>query len=514
MNRKKTERRLICLVAAISLLIPTLGTRAGGLVDADLKSGASLEEKSDFQRAAEAYARALRLEPGNRKAKTGLGRVAGPAIAGRMAAARDLEASLRFTDAQVELNAAVALQDRVRAAGIALDDSIDAAAAYEDLIDRWVEQLHSEAVAAQGDEMWSAAVAHLRKIESMRPAYRDVRARLVEVWTAWGNQEIDLGMVRSAADRFTEAARVPGNTNYAAADRAATIMARLGAYALERGFCRSSVRDLRAAMILAPDAVQPDTLDRAESCALTCLSLTAGSNPETGLEPSKVETIGAEIRNLVANRGSRFLSVTRSTSKDRNPCNSRPPAGAAAATGPRRIRVTVEITSQVMLRAPATSRNSEFRSQQRIGSDLVGESVMVIRLYEEVFSGSMTGTITLVDQRSGRTSPTIPIRAQGETVAQWVKNPATMISTGTAARQTGMATRPGQPGLDRLVRVDDQRQAARSELREALIRDFVDEATRIILDTVDAEPGINDPVSIDLGVSPSSTEGTETHETP
>lgn len=501
MNRRKLERRLICWVAAISVLIPMPGIWAGGLVDDDLKSGAAFEQKGEFQRAADAFARALRLEPGNRKAKTGLGRVAGPAIAGRLAAARNLEASLRFTDAHVELNAAVVLQDRVRTAGIALDDSIDASAAYEGLIDRWVEQLYGEAVTAQGDEMWSAAVAHLRKIESMRPAYRDVRTRLVEVWTAWGNQEVDLGMVRSAAERFTEAARVPGITNYAAADRAATIMARLGVYALERGFCRSSVRDLRAAMILAPDTVQTEMLDRAESCALTCLSLTAGSDSETGLEASKVETIGAEIRNLVANRGSSFLSVIRNASGDRNPCDSRPPAGAAAANGPRRIRTTVEVTSQVMLRAPATSRNSEFRSQQRIGSDLVGESVMIIRLYEEVFSGSMTGTITLADQRSGRTSPAIPIRVQGETVAQWVKNPATVLSTGTATRQTGMASRPGQPGLDRLVKVDDQRLAARAELREALIRKFVDEAARIILETVDAEPGISDPVTIDLGVS-------------
>ncbi len=45
-------------------------------------------------------------------------------------------------------------------------------------------------------------------------------------------------------------------------------------------------------------------------------------------------------------------------------------------------------------------------------------------------------------------------------------------------------------------------------------RDIDDRRGRHILDTVDAEPGINDPVSIDLGVSPSSTEGTETHETP
>jgi len=493
---------MIALLVAFAILIPASGGRAGGLVDDDLKTAARFEAQAEYQRAAEAFARVLRLEPGNRKAKSGLSRVAGPAIADRLASARSFEESRRFTDAQIELSTAVQLLDRIESAGLALGDEFDVNAAYEGLIDRWVENFHGEALAAQEDEMWSAAVAHLRKIEALRPGYRDTRARLVEVWTAWGNQELDQRMYRSAADRFVEASRVPGKTDDAAANQAAAIMAALGAHALEKGAYRASIRDYRLAMMVAPDAVRPGVLEKAESCARTCLSLAAGFDPETGLEASRVEQLGAEIRKLVADRGSRFLLVIQRGSGDRSPCDPRPPAGSpevAAADQPRRIRATVELTSQTMLRSPATSRNSEFRSRQTIGDEIVGESVVVIRIYEEVFSGVMTGTITLTDQKSGRISPPIPFRVQAEATAQWVKDTGSLLATGTSVRSTGNASRPGVPGLDRLIRIDDQRQQARSRLGESLFQEFAAEATRLILESVDAEPEMSDPASIDLG---------------
>ena len=437
---------------------------------------------------------------------------AGPPVsvcAAKAAGWRRYEASLRFTDAQVELAAAAQLQTRARAAGISLGDEFDAEAAYEGLIDRWVEHLYGEAIDAQEDETWSAAVAHLRKIEDLRPAYRDVRGRLAEVWTAWGRQELDLRMYRSAADRFKEASRVAGNFGATASAEAAAIMAGLGAHSLEKGACRSAIRDFRAAMMMVPDAVPSGALERAESCALTCLSLAVGSDPEMGLEASKVERIGAEIRKLVADRGSRFLTMIRRGSTVPGPCDSFPSpgtSGAAEARTPRRIRATVELTSQTALRSPATSRNREFRSRQTIGDEVVGESVVVIRVYEEVFSGAMTGTITLTDQRSGRSSPPIPVRVQAEAVAQWVKDAGTLLAAGSSARSLGTGSRPGVPGLNQLVRIDSQRQEARSHLGDSLIQAFIAEAADTILEIVDAEPEISDPASIDLGMPPAGDE--------
>jgi len=471
---------------------------SGGLVDEDLKSAVKLEEKGEYSRAAESYARVLRLEPGNKKAKTGLGRVAGGAITEKLSLARKYEDSLRFTDAHAELIVAVAIQDRARSAGVDLTSDTDAAEAMERMIDRWVDTLYDEAIRAQTDELWSAAVAHLRRIEALRPAHLDVRPRLAEVWTSWGFRELELRMYRSAAGRFIEASMVPGFAGGPAARNAAEMLARIGDHALERGACRSAVRDLRSAVELAGDIVQPDALVTAEACSLTCLTLAVAADRDLEMETTRVEQIGAEIRRLLVNRGSSFLVVTRQGSPQTSPCDSRSSNGtsdAAVPAAPRRIRSTVEVTSKVILRSPATSRNSEYRSSQMIGGQIVGESVTVVRVYDEVFVGAMTGTITLADQRTGRTSQAIPVRIEGQTTAQWVKNPATAVSIGTADRSTRI---DGGPGLSRLANIDGQRFEARTRLKDALAQDFVVEVARIILETVDAEPGISDPLSLEL----------------
>jgi hypothetical protein len=61
---------------------------ANVLVDDALKSAARFEQTGEAINAAEAYARVLRLEPGNQKAKKGLGRVAEEAMSAKISAAR------------------------------------------------------------------------------------------------------------------------------------------------------------------------------------------------------------------------------------------------------------------------------------------------------------------------------------------------------------------------------------------------------------------------------------------
>jgi tetratricopeptide (TPR) repeat protein len=252
----------------------------------------------------------------------------------------------------------VDLGDRLRAAGIVTGGAADAAAALDGLVDRWVATLYNEAVEDQEDGVFSAAVANLRQIESLRPGRDDVRSRLIEVWTAWGNRDLREGRLRAAAERFGEASRIPGQPDDWAARQAATILSRLGFFALEKGACRNAVADLRAAASLAPDVVDADELRAAESCAVTCVSITAVAAPEIGLDAPQVERIKTEIRGKLVSEGSEFLRVLDRGGAARGACDDA--TGGVAGTGAdaaRRFRVAVAAESQA-IRVMVVGRSS------------------------------------------------------------------------------------------------------------------------------------------------------------
>ncbi len=476
---------------------------ANVIVDDALKSAARFEQAGEVFNAAEAYARVLRLEPGNQKAKKGLGRVADEAMSAKIAAARELEGSLRFADAAAELSRAVDLGDRLRTAGVATRGTADAAAALDGLVDRWVANLYNEAVEAQADEVLSAAVANLRQIESLRPGHEDVRTRLIEVWTAWGNRDLREGRLRAAAERFEEASRVPGHSGDWASRQAAAILSRLGSFALEKGACRNAVADLRAAASLAPDVVDADELRAAESCAVTCVSITAVAAPEIGLDASQVERIKADIRGQLVSEGSDFLRVLDRGGAARGACDDATGGADGAAVGAaRRFRAAVAAESQAMIRSPATSVSREFRAKHVVDEETVAATVVVIPVYEEVFAGTMTGSVTITDQRTGRSGPATPVVVRSEATAQWVKSPTSSVSMEQVRPGQAPGNRPADPRLQRLSRIEDQRGEARTRLAASLAQVFADEVARVILSTVDAEPSVTDPSEIDLPSSP------------
>jgi tetratricopeptide (TPR) repeat protein len=488
---------IVRVVTALVVFVAACPVWANVIIDDALKSAARLEQAGEYFNSAEAYARVLRLEPGNQKAKKGLGRVADHAVSAKIAAARELEGALRFADAAAELTKAVDLRDRIRAAGIATGGAVDGAAALDGLIDRWVKNLYDEAVEAQDEELFSAAVANLRQIESLRPGHEDVRARLLEVWTAWGERDLREGRLRAAAERFEEASLVPGHSGVRESRRAATILSRLGSFALEKGACRSAVADLRAAALLELDVVDGNELRAAESCAVTCVTITAVAEPEIGLDASQVDRMKADIRGQLANGGSEFLRVLDRGGAGRGACDDAVADGAAAGAA-RRFRVAVAAKSQAMIRSPATSVSREFRTNHVVEEETVAKTVVVIRVYEEVFAGTMTGSITITDQRTGRSSPAIPVVVRSEATAQWVKSPTSSIAMEQVRPGQGPGNPPADPRLQRLSRIEDQRRDARTRLGAALTQQFAEEVARVVVAAVDAEISVTDPSEIDL----------------
>jgi len=469
------------------------------LVDDALRSANRSEQAGDAFTAAETYLTVLRLAPGNQKATKGLGRVAEAAISAKTAVARELEGEMRFVDAVAELGKAADLQKRIRAAGITTAKTDEVAAALDQLVDRWVANLVVEANAAERDGLWSAAVANLRQIELLRPGRDDVRTRLRAVWNAWGERDLEEGRLRSAAQRFKEAGLVPGGDGGSEFNRAADILARLGGSALDKGACRSAVADLREAARLAPDAVEAGALRRAESCALTCVSIAAVAAPEAGLEASRAEQLKSDISGRVASGGSEFLRLLDRSSAGRTACEevATPGADGVAVGEARRFRVAVAAKSQAMLRSPATSVSREFRTKHIVEEETVAETVVAIRVYEEVFKGTMSGSVTITDLRSGRTSPEIPILVSGEATAQWVKNPTAELSMVQMGKGQGTGGAASDPRLRSLSRIDDQREDARARLSVVLAESFAAEVARVVLSTIDGEIGVPDPTEVE-----------------
>ncbi len=487
---------IVLFVLALSTAAPVAG--ASPLTGDDLRIAVRFEEQGRHLEAAEAYAKMLRLEPGNQKAKKGLARVGDRAVDERVATAADLEESGRFADAGDELGRAQAMVDRMAAAGIATAAGEQVAVTLGALTTRWVASLEIEAVRALEDGLWSVAIGHLRQIESLRPDSGDVRRRLTEAWAAWGRQDLHEGRYRAAAERFMEAARVPGAKADVASRQAAAIMARLGEDAVGRGACRRAVADLRVATQLELDAVDAGLLARAEACAVTCLVVAVISEIEVGLEADRVERFRTDIRGRLAAEGTEFLRIDERSSAPREPCGLDLSSTSTSGSTARWFRAAVAITSQSVLREPATSRTREFRSRRAIDKHTVVENTVVVRQYEEVFSGSMTGSVTLTDRRTGSVSPAIPIRVTAEETAVWIKELPTSVVGGPVPLGITSAGTALNPELQRLARIDEQRRDARARLGERLLDEFAAEAARIAREMVDSEPDVAPPAVIHL----------------
>jgi len=306
---------------------------------------------------------------------------------------------------------------------------------------------------------------------------------------AWADTNVREGRLRAAAERLEEAARVPGGRSGATSARAAAIRSLLGLSKLRNGACRAAVADLRAAERLAPGSIDPSTLEQAAACARTCVQLRIIADPESGLGENQLGLLSAEVRRQVASGASEFLLLRDSGAGSRRGCDRRLIPGVDGqpmSVGP--YSISVRITALGIIRQPASSSTGQTRSQH--GSQV--ETVATYQQYVEVLSGTLSGWVTVTDQRSGGAGVQLPVRVTGEALSRWRGN--TVSSSGPGGQRTTGVKIGGTEGGR--AQADDARRQARSHLNERLVQDFADETARLVLSVVDAEPAVPDPTEL------------------
>ena len=156
---------------------------------------------------------------------------------------------------------------------------------------------------------------------------------------------------------------------------------------------------------------------------------------------------------------------------------------------------SVRITALSIIRQPASSSTRHARSHHGVQA----ETVVTYQQYVEVLSGTLSGWVTVTDQRSGGASMPLPVRVTGEALSRWQGNAVSASTTRT--RPPG---RPGQTSTGVMIggsgrgraEADAARRQARAHLIERLVQDYADEAARLLLSVVDAEPAVPDPTEL------------------
>lgn len=318
---QKKNAQLIVIVA-LSLLTASFDSGAASHRD-ELKAGAEYEKQGQFFRATTAYSMSLRLDPGNSKARRALERIADRAIEEKLRSAEALEVGLKTDDAIAELDAAAQLGDRLASLNIESRQARGIAARREELVSRRVQALLAEAERAQENGLWSAAIAHLKRVEVLRPGSKDTHDHLRVAWASWGDTNIREGRLRAAAERYEQAARIPGARSSVAAARAAAIRVALGKSALGKGACRAAVSDLRTAAKLAPGSEVPELLRQSVSCAATCVQLSISADADSGVAREQLGLLEPELRRRIREGASEFLRLQGSGPSDAQTCDSR-----------------------------------------------------------------------------------------------------------------------------------------------------------------------------------------------
>jgi hypothetical protein len=155
---------------------------------------------------------------------------------------------------------------------------------------------------------------------------------------------------------------------------------------------------------------------------------------------------------------------------------------------------SVRITALSVIRQPASSSTGQARSHH--GAQV--ETVVTYQQYVEVLSGTLSGWVTVTDQRSGGASIQLPVRVTDEALSRWrgntVSSSATRTGpTGRSSTSTGVMV--GGSGGGR-AEADEARRQARAHLNERLVHSFAAEAARLMLSVVDAEPAVPDPTEL------------------
>jgi hypothetical protein len=127
------------------------------------------------------------------------------------------------------------------------------------------------------------------------------------------------------------------------------------------------------------------------------------------------------------------------------------------------------------------------------------ETVVNYQEYTEAISGSLSGWVTVIDQRSSGASVPRPVRVTDQAQSQWQGN---IVSSSTS--QLGPAGRPGSVSTGVVisgfrqggVSADDARNQARRQLSERLVKRFATEAALQVLSVVDGEPAVPAPTEL------------------
>lgn len=461
-----------------------------------LTRGAQLEQQGHYFRAAETYLSVLRSQPGNRTARAGLTRIIDQAITEKLSSATALEAELRLDEAIAEIEAARRLLEQSASLNIEGGQPRVVESRRSQLVNRRVQALLMEAERAREDGLWSAALAHLQEVEILSPGYGETREKMREVWVEWANTNEREGRLRAAAERLEEAAKIPGERSGVTSARAAAIRSVLGLSELKNGACRAAVADLRAAERLAPGSTDPAVLEQAVACARTCVQFEITVDFGSGLEGNQRVFLSAEVRRQIASGASEFLLLRDSGAGSPQVCNRRLVPGIDGQ--PMRVgpySTSVRITAISIIRQPAASSTRQARSLHSVQV----ESVVTYQQYEEVLSGTMSGWVTVTDQRSGGASVPLPVRVTGDVRSRWQGN---TISTATSrigptghlsTRSSGVVIRGRGQGK---AQADEARRQARANLTERLVQSYAAEAARLLLSVVDAEALVPDPTEL------------------
>ena len=476
----------------LSLLVVCFNSGASAAQD-DQKAGAEYEKQGQLFRAALSYSRALRLKPGNKKVRRALQRIADRAIDEKLLSAETLEAGLKIDEAIAELDAAARLGVQFTALTIDSEQAGNIAALKEGLVSRRVESLLAEAERARADGMWSAAIAQLKRVEVLRPGSDDTHDRLYDVWMAWSDMNRQEGRLRAAAERLEQASKIPGMRSSVAAAQAAAIRVGLGKSALGKGACRAAVAELRMAERLAPGSVVPELLRQAASCAATCVQMAASADPDSSIEAKQLGLLQAEFRSRLREGASEFLRMQSSDQSDVLICDRRSMPGVDGEpmnVGP--YASVLRVTSIKIVRQPASSVTRRTRDQHGFGV----ETLATHEEYRDTLTGTISGWLTVTDQRAKDLSVPLPVRASGQATARWQGNSVSSIyseNVFTGQRSTSVLISVVPSGK---AQADEERRRARSELTETLIRNFAERAAKLLLSTLDVEPEVSDPSEI------------------
>jgi len=152
----------------------------------------------------------------------------------------------------------------------------------------------------------------------------------------------------------------------------------------------------------------------------------------------------------------------------------------------------VRVTSIRIVRQPASSVTRRTRDNQGFGI----ETLTTHEEYRDTLTGTISGWLTVTDERTKVLSLPLPVRARGEATARWQGNSVSSLTRENVfTGQSSTAVVIGMTSSGK-AQAEEERLLARNELTGTLIRNFAEQAAKLLLSTLDVEPAVSDPTEI------------------